>query len=146
MATDDSPDLGSEFDAEFEEGLPESVDREAIRRMRFVARLLDDSIEVPGTGYRIGLDPIVGVLPGAGDAVTAGLSMYIVLESARLGVSHETLLKMLANVSLDVAGGSIPVLGGFFDVLWKANERNLELLMEDLRSGADEERTVIDVE
>ncbi|PSQ34648.1 DUF4112 domain-containing protein, partial [Halobacteriales archaeon QS_9_70_65] len=67
------------------ESLPDSVDEAAVQRMQFVARLLDDSIRLPGTEFKIGLDPIVGVLPVAGDAVAAALSGYIILESARLG-------------------------------------------------------------
>ena len=148
MANDQMDELESEFDVDFEEGLPESVDRAAIRRMRTVALLLDDSIPVPGTNQRIGIDPIVGVLPGAGDAITAGLSLYIVYESARLGVSYGTLTKMLANVSLDVAGGSIPLVGDVFDATWKANKRNVQLVLEDLATESDvrEEEDVTHIE
>ena len=147
---EDGNDLAAEFDAAFEDGLPESVDRAAVRRMRFVARLLDESVRVPGTNYRIGIDPIVGVLPGAGDAVTGFVSLYIVVESARLGVSYETLLKMLANVTLDVATGSIPYVGSLFDALWKSNERNVALALEDLAARPpgrdDEDVTHVEVE
>jgi hypothetical protein len=126
-----SDDLASAFDARIDD-LPASVDRAAVRRMRFVACLLDDSVRVPGTDFRIGLDPLLGVLPGAGDAVTGALSLYIVVESARLGVSYRTLLTMLAHVGIDVAGGSIPVVGDFFDAVWKANARNFELALAEL--------------
>ncbi len=126
------------------ESIPDSVDEAALRRMRFVARLLDDSIRVPGTEFRVGLDPVVGVLPVAGDAVAAALSGYIVLESARLGVSYLTLLRMLANVGVDFAVGSIPLVGDAFDAAWKANLRNLRLALADL--GADAEAVEIDVE
>ena len=129
-------DLESAFDVEFEEGLPESVDRSAVRRMQLVANFLDESIRIPGTSYRIGVDPIIGAVPAAGDVVSAALSMYIVAESARLGVSQKTLLRMIANVSIDVAGGTIPYVGGVFDAAWKANKRNLELFVEDV-TGQD---------
>lgn len=136
MADDDTHELASEFDVAFEEGLPPSVDRGAIRRMRTVAYLLDESVRVPGTSFRIGIDPVIGVLPVAGDLVTATLSLYIVAESARLGVSYRTMVVMLANISLDVAGGSVPYVGGLFDAAWKANRRNVALVLEDLAAGA----------
>ena len=126
------------------ESLPDSVDEAAVQRMRFVARLLDDSIRLPGTEFKIGLDPIVGLLPVAGDAVAAALSGYIVLESARLGVSYLTLLRMLANVGVDFAVGSVPVVGDIFDVAWKANVRNLQLALADL--GVDAEAVEVDLE
>ena len=124
----------SSLESQFEgvEEVPDSVDEAAVRRMRFVANLLDDSIRVPGTEFRIGIDPILGILPGAGDAVAAALSVYIVLESARLGVPFLTLLRMMANVTLDFAIGSVPVIGTLFDAVWKANQRNVELAVESL--------------
>lgn len=136
---DDSDPLASAFDVEFEGGLPDAVDEAAVRRMRFVAGLLDESLRVPGTNYRIGIDPILGVVPGGGDVVGAGLSLYIVAESARLGVSPPTLLKMLGNVSLDVVGGSLPVVGGLFDAVWKANKRNVELFLADVAARETDE-------
>ena len=71
-------------------------------------------------------------MPGAGDAIAAALSIYIVLESARLGVPFLTLLRMVANVSLDFAVGSVPLLGTLFDAVWKANRRNLRLALSHL--------------
>jgi hypothetical protein len=140
------------FDDDFE--VPPGVDKAAIDRMRTVARIFDDLFEIPGTGFRIGLDPILGAVPVVGDALSAGLSLYVVLESARLGVSFTTLLRMLANVTLDAAVGSIPVVGSVFDAVWKANKRNLELAIEDLLAeadrhgsgGDDSEAVVIEIE
>ncbi|PSP41464.1 DUF4112 domain-containing protein [Halobacteriales archaeon QH_10_70_21] len=130
MARQSTGSLESRFDGL--EELPDTVDEAAVRRMRFVARLLDDSVRVPGTRLRVGLDPILGVVPGAGDAIAAALSIYIVLESARLGVPFLTLLRMIANVSLDFAVGSVPLLGTLFDAVWKANRRNLRLALSHL--------------
>ena len=130
MVSQATSSLESQFDGI--EEVPDSVDEAAVRRMRFVANLLDDSIRVPGTEFRIGIDPILGILPGAGDAVSAALSVYIVLESARLGVPFLTLLRMMANVTLDFAIGSVPVIGTLFDAAWKANQTNVELAVEHL--------------
>ena len=130
MVSQATSSLESQFDGI--EEVPDSVDEAAVRRMRFVANLLDDSIRVPGTEFRIGIDPILGILPGAGDAVSAALSVYIVLESARLGVPFLTLLRMMANVTLDFAIGSVPVVGTLFDTVWKANQKNVELAVDSL--------------
>ena len=130
MVSQATSSLESQFDGI--EEVPDSVDEAAVRRMRFVANLLDDSIRVPGTEFRIGIDPILGILPGAGDAVAAAMSVYIVLESARLGVPFLTLLRMMANVTLDFAIGSVPVIGTLFDAAWKANQTNVELAVEHL--------------
>ena len=130
MVSQTTSSLESQFDSI--EEVPDSVDEAAVRRMRFVANLLDDSIRVPGTEFRIGIDPILGILPGAGDAVAAAMSVYIVLESARLGVPFLTLLRMMANVTLDFAIGSVPVVGTLFDTVWKANQKNVELAVDSL--------------
>lgn len=121
-------DLGPEIDDEALEALDEA----ALRRMRAVAHLMDDAVRVPGTDYRFGLDPVLGVLPVAGDAASAAVSMYIVAEAANLGVSYETLLRMLANVGVDATVGSVPVLGTIVDTVLKANKRNVELVRKDL--------------
>ncbi len=130
-----------------ESDLPASVDRDAIRRMQYVARVLDESVTIPGTNYRVGLDPVLSVLPVGGDAAGAVLSLYIVAEATRLGVSTGTLLRMLANVAVDATGGSVPVLGTLFDAAWKANKWNVKLAVEDLaESSRSESREAIDVE
>jgi len=100
----------------------------SLQRLRQLSHVLDNSIPIPGTGYRIGLDPILGLLPGAGDTVAGALSAYIVVEAARMGVPRETLLKMASNIILEVVLGSVPMLGDLFDAAWKANARNIALL------------------
>lgn len=97
-------------------------------RLRSLARLLDDSIPLPGTRRHIGIDPLLGLLPGVGDLAGAALSGYILLEAARLGVSRATLLRMGANVGVDAVVGAFPFLGDLFDAGWKANARNVRLL------------------
>jgi hypothetical protein len=108
------------------------IDEAAIRRMHAVARLLDDGIELPVVGVRVGIDPILGLLPVAGDTATAVVGLYIVAESARLGVSSLTIARMLLNVLVDAAVGSIPVVGDLFDVAFRAHRRNLNLALADL--------------
>lgn len=139
----DHPDEGRhEPRADDDRALVDRGDEAAVRRMRTVAYLLDDSVPIPGTRFSVGIDPLLGVLPVSGDVVGAGLSLYIVAESARLGVSTPTLLRMLANVSLDLAAGSVPVAGTLFDAAWKANKRNLELALDELSVEATGTATV----
>ena len=102
-------------------------DRE-LRRARALARLLDSAVGVPGTPIRIGLDAVLGVIPGAGDFAGAALSGYIILTAARRGVPREVLWRMLANVAIDTGIGTIPLLGDLFDVAWRSNMRNVDLL------------------
>jgi hypothetical protein len=90
-----------------------------------VGTLLDESIRIPVIGYRIGLDPILGILPVAGDAVAAAASLYIVFVGMRLGVPVKTLVKMLAFVAIEFVIGSIPVLGTVLDAFLKVNMRNV---------------------
>ena len=118
------------------ESHPRPGEEAALDRIRFVARVLDESIPIPGLGFRIGLDPLLGVLPVAGDLVTGVLSLYIVAEAVRLDVSTDTLVKMVLNITADVVIGSIPLVGDLFDAAWKANVRNVDLVVDDLeRAG-----------
>jgi len=100
----------------------------ALGRIRAVAHLLDESIRVPGTSFRVGIDPIVGLLPIAGDLATAVCSLYIVAEAVRLGIPKRTVVRLLANIAVDAALGSLPVVGDLFDAYWKENVKNAELI------------------
>ena len=95
---------------------------------RALARVLDTAVGVPGTKIRIGLDAILGLIPGAGDALSAALSGYIILAAARAGASKPVLLRMVGNVLLDTVIGAVPVLGDLFDVAFRSNARNVALL------------------
>ncbi|WP_372480919.1 DUF4112 domain-containing protein (plasmid) [Halomicrobium sp. HM KBTZ05] len=100
----------------------------AAGRARRVGHLLDDAIEIPWVGYRIGLDPLIGIAPVAGDAVAAAASLYIVFEGFRVGVPLRTLAAMLLFVALDFLVGSVPVLGPIVDATLKVNDRNATAL------------------
>jgi hypothetical protein len=100
----------------------------SVQRLRQMSHLLDNAITIPGTGYRFGLDPILGLLPGGGDVLTGVMSIYIVFEAARMGLPAPTLGRMGFNILLDTLSGTVPVLGDLFDVTWKANSQNVALL------------------
>jgi Domain of unknown function (DUF4112) len=101
-------------------------------RLRNFSRLLDNAIAIPGTQYRFGLDPILGLIPGGGDTVGLVLSCLIVYEASRLGANQSTLGQMTFNILLEALIGTVPGLGDVFDVVWKSNVRNIKLLDEHL--------------
>ncbi len=98
-----------------------------VEPLRRLSHWLDELVPLPG-GYRIGLDGILGLIPGAGDALGAVVSSYIITQAARLGVPTRILLLMIYNVAIDAVVGLIPILGDLFDFAWKANRRNVALL------------------
>ena len=107
-----------------------------LERLRGLARLLDSAVQLPGTRFRFGLDPIIGLVPGIGDLVAAVFSTYIIYQAARLGAPRSTLVRMLANVGVDTVVGEIPLLGDLFDFGWKSNTRNIALLERHLARPA----------
>jgi hypothetical protein len=98
-----------------------------LQRVRSLAWLLDNSIPLPG-GFRIGLDPIIGLIPGVGDAIGALMSVFILNEARMLGAPRSVLMRMSGNVLIDTLIGAIPFAGDLFDAGFKANARNLALL------------------
>ena len=116
--------------------IPDEEAARELARLQRLARVLDDWIRVPGTNLRIGLDGLVGLIPGAGDAATGALAAYLVIRAADLGAPPSLLARMAGNVGLDLAAGAIPVLGDLFDVGFKANRRNVELLRRHLEGDA----------
>ena len=107
---------------------------------RLLARLLDDAIPIPGTSYRIGIDPLLGLVPGIGDVLGAVLSSWLLVIASRLGAPPPVLARMGLNVAIDALVGAIPFAGDLFDAGWKANVRNLRLMEEWLERPAPTRR------
>jgi len=105
-----------------------------------LAYWLDAGTRIPGTSLRFGLDPILGLIPGFGDAAGAILAGWILVEAVRLGASRATVIRIAGNVALDAAVGAIPLLGDIFDFAWKANLRNVALLERHLAAPDRAER------
>ncbi len=102
---------------------------EEVERVGALVRALDDAVRVPGTKFGIGLDAVIGFfVPVLGDAITGLVALKVMTTAMRRGVPRIVLLRMLLNVGIDVIGGMVPVVGDAFDVVWRANVRNLELL------------------
>ncbi|MGB3588780.1 MAG: DUF4112 domain-containing protein [Tunicatimonas sp.] len=93
-----------------------------------ITRIMDSKFRIPGTNYRFGLDPILGLFPGLGDATSLAISGSLVYYMAKHGASRKVIIMMLGNVALDAIIGSIPILGNVFDFFYKANTRNIRLL------------------
>jgi hypothetical protein len=108
------------FENEDEQSLAQDLER--------LARWMDTVFKVPGVGVRFGLDAILGLFPGAGDVATSLVSFYIFTAANRYGVPRVTLLRMALNIVIDLVLGAVPFVGDLFDVYWKANQRNVELL------------------
>ncbi len=109
---------------------PETAD--VLRRLELVAHWLDGAFRLPGTSWRFGLDGILGLVPGAGDSLTALAGAYIILEAWRLDVPTSVIVRMLGNVGLDWAVGSVPLVGDIFDFAFKSHRRNVDLLRRHL--------------
>jgi hypothetical protein len=99
-----------------------------LQALRKVAHLLDSAFVIPGTSYRIGLDPVLGFIPGIGDLVSPLFAIGILLQARDLRMPKVVQLRMIFNVAIDALFGSIPLVGDLFDFAWKANDRNLALL------------------
>jgi hypothetical protein len=105
-----------------------TVDRGRVERLHGLARMLDSAFVIPGTNFRFGLDAIIGLIPGVGDLLGAGLSGFILIEAARVGIPKSLLLRMGWNVAVETVLGAVPLAGDLFDAAYKANNRNIRLL------------------
>ncbi|RLQ88590.1 DUF4112 domain-containing protein [Notoacmeibacter ruber] len=100
-----------------------------LRRVARAARLMDTAIRLPG-GFRLGADSIVGLVPGVGDTAAVVVSLWIVNEARKLGIPGHKLTRMLGNVGLDYVIGAVPIVGDVFDAVYKANRRNLNMILD----------------
>jgi hypothetical protein len=104
-----------------------------LNRIRKLSRLMDTAIRIPGIGFRIGLDPIIGLIPGAGDLVSTAFSAYIIFLAARFKLPTPVLYRMVFNIGLEAVVGAVPLVGDLFDAFYKSNIRNLAMLEQHLQ-------------
>ncbi len=116
------------------EPVPEldATTRKRLERVRRYAWLLDESIRVPFTQIRVGLESLIGLVPVIGDAAGLVLGLSVIVAGARVGVSSSTVARMLLNLGVEAVIGVVPILGDLFDFVWKANKRNVELIERSL--------------
>ena len=108
--------------------------------IRLLSRWTDSVFEIPGLGWRFGLDPLLGLFPFVGDIATSVISLYILTVAKQMNVPRSTLLRMGLNVGVDYVVGAIPLVGNLFDFAWKANDRNLKLLERSVAAGDRQRR------
>ena len=106
------------------------INEEKLLRLKLLSERLDDSIKIPGTNQKIGIDPIIGLIPILGDFIGVIFSTYIMYSGIKMGVSSKIVKKMATNLAIEFIIGSIPIIGDIFDALWKANKKNVELIEE----------------
>jgi hypothetical protein len=111
------------------------------RRFGTISHILDEAIPIPGTGQRIGLDPAIGLIPWVGDILSAAVSFWLIAEAARFRIPGIVLLRMTFNALVDLAIGIIPFFGDLFDIVSRANTRNLELVR---RYALDEQASTLE--
>ncbi len=139
MAT--TPSGGKSKRVQVDEVLPPLSGPGASKASRVAAKVLDDLIRIPGTNFRIGLDPIIGLLPGGGDIMTAIGACILVGEAGKKGLPFRLIWKMAGNIALNAAAGAIPVAGDAFSVWFKSNSRNYLMLRRYLDThGSDESK------
>lgn len=112
--------------------MTQSQYEESVARLELLARAMDSAIVIPGTDIRFGLDAVVGLVPGVGDAISAAVSSYLIWEAKKLGAPKWLIARMVGNTLLDATVGAIPVLGDAFDVAFRANVKNMALLRRHL--------------
>jgi Domain of unknown function (DUF4112) len=104
-----------------------------LNRIRKLSRLMDSSIRIPGIGFRVGLDPIIGLVPGAGDLISTAFSAYIIYLATRFQLPFSVIRLMIFNIALEAVVGTVPLIGDLFDAVYKSNIRNLALLEKHLQ-------------
>jgi hypothetical protein len=105
---------------------------DSLARITMLTKLLDSAFVIPGTNRRIGLDAVIGLVPGIGDAISTALASYIIWEARQLGLPKWKIARMVGNVAVDTALGAVPLAGDVFDVFFKANERNLRIIHDHI--------------
>ena len=103
----------------------------SLAQITLLAKLMDSAVEIPGLKTRIGLDAVLGLIPGVGDIASSFVSFYVLQVANRRGASRLTLLHMTFNILCDWIIGSVPLAGDVFDIFWKSNQRNVKMLLQD---------------
>lgn len=109
---------------------PRPNDETTVESIEALASLMDSQFRLPGTRIKLGIDTLIGLIPGVGDTIGLGIAGYIVLRGARMGLPKHKLLGMGGNIFIDWLIGLIPIIGDLFDMGWKANNRNARIIRQ----------------
>ena len=116
------------------------INEEKLLRLKRLSHNLDEAITIPGTNRKIGFDPLIGLIPGGGDLIGGIISIYIMHAGIRMGVPRGVIIQMFINVALEFVIGCIPIVGDFFDAMWKSNQKNVKLIENSV--GSEEKNTI----
>ena len=108
---------------------------DTLARLKWLSATMDSAWRIPGTRIRFGADSVLGLIPGVGDGIATALSLYVVAEAWRMGLPNHKLARMIGHVALDGTLGAVPIIGDVFDLMFKANTRNMRILIEHLESA-----------
>ncbi|MEP1230619.1 MAG: DUF4112 domain-containing protein [Litorimonas sp.] len=114
-----------------------------LNQLEAIARLMDAQFAVPFTPIRLGLDTLIGLVPGVGDTISFGVAGYIIFQAARLGVNSAQLLRMVFTSFVDWLIGLVPIIGDIFDIGWRSNLRNTTYLREIMETKWENERAAL---
>jgi len=120
------------------------VNHPTLDRVDRIARVMDRAVRIPGTSIRMGLDSILGWVPGIGDTLTLAPSLYIIELARREGVPSHKLARMFGNMGIDWLIGLVPLIGDIFDIGWKSNTRNAKLLRDHIEDRIEKGRALRD--
>lgn len=109
---------------------PDELDQLALARS--IAHIMDTAVTIPGTNIRMGLDTLLGLLPGIGDAISSAIGSYFIVVAGQLGVPRPVIWRMVLNQFIDAVIGAVPFLGDLLDIGWKANVKNVTLMEKAL--------------
>jgi len=110
--------------------MPRADYETTVESVETLAQVMDSQFIIPGTSIRLGLDTMIGLIPGIGDAIGLGVSSYIVMRGVQIGVPKHKQSKMVFNIILDALIGTVPIIGDLFDMGWKANNRNAQIIRD----------------
>ena len=116
------------------------LNEEKLLRLKSLSHNLDEAFTIPGTERKIGIDPIIGLIPGGGDLIGGALSIYIMHAGIRMGMPRSVIIRMFGNIALEFIIGCIPIIGDLFDAMWKSNQRNVKLIEDSIIS--EEKNTI----
>lgn len=116
------------------------LNEEKLLRLKRLSHNLDEAFTIPGTKHKIGIDPIIGLIPVGGDLIGGVLSIYIMHAGIRMGMPRAAIVRMFTNVALEFIIGCIPIIGDLFDATWKSNQRNVKLIEDSVVS--EEKNTI----
>ena len=116
------------------------LNEEKLLRLKRLSHNLDEAFTIPGTERKIGIDPIIGLIPGGGDLIGGALSIYIMHAGIIMGMPRSVIIRMFGNIALEFIIGCIPIIGDLFDAMWKSNQRNVKLIEDSIIS--EEKNTI----